>query len=297
MPTAINELSVREPGVEAGGSVGGVHFPSSSETLEGKGAAVLFVHGYNNSRSGARASFEGFVAALESASGRGSLPWPVFGVQWPGDEPNAAISAASYPLKIKVAQRAAEKIFEHLTGIFGPGGAPIILHVVAHSLGCRLTLELLDKLARGTPGANVIIRSVTLMAAAVPVGKVETDGRLRRGVDSVDRVCVLHSTGDSVLHWAFPLGQTAGGDGFFPTAIGRFGGPSGLWMRAMSMSAEGNLYGHSNYWQGAESASTAAAFMGVAVANAIPVSLTPSHELPPANSIGFHEVAERRLPR
>ncbi len=297
MPTAVNELSVRENGVEAGGSVVDVHFPSNSDTLQGKGSAVLFVHGYNNSRSAARGSFEGFVAGLERATGRGSIPWPVFGVQWPGDEPNSALSAASYPLKIKIAQRAAEKIFEHLGGIFGPGGAPTVLHVVAHSLGCRLTLELLDKLARGTPGANVIISSVTLMAAAVPVGKVETDGRLRRGVDAADRVCVLHSTGDSVLHWAFPLGQTAGGDGFFPTAIGRFGGPTGLWMRAASMSAEGNLYGHGSYWQGAESASTAAGFMGVAVANAIPVSITLSHELPPVNTIGFRTVAERRLPR
>ncbi len=297
MPTAVNELSVRENGVEAGGSVVEAHFPSNSDTLEGKGTAVLFVHGYNNSRSAARASFEGFVLGLECASGRGALPWPVFGVQWPGDEPNAAISAASYPLKIKVTQRAAEKIFEHLTGIFGPGGAPVVLHVVAHSLGCRLTLELLDKLARGTPGANVIISSVTLMAAAVPVGKVETDGRLRRGVDSADRVCVLHSTGDAVLHWAFPLGQTAGGDGFFPTAIGRFGGPTGMWMRATSMSAEGNLYGHSSYWQGAESASTAAGFMGVAVANTIPLSLTPSHALPTANTMAMRTVSERRLPR
>lgn len=297
MSSAVNELSVRERGVDAGGSVVEAHVPGSSDTLEGKGCAVLFVHGYNNSRSAARGSFEGFVSGLEAASGRGALPWPVFGVQWPGDEPNSAISAASYPFKIKVAQRAAEKIFQHLTGIFGPGGAPIVLHVVAHSLGCRLTLELLEMLARGSPGANVIVSSVTLMAAAVPVGKVEPDGRLRRGIESANRVCVLHSAGDAVLHWAFPLGQTAGGDGFFPTAIGRFGGPMGIWTRATSMSGGGNLYGHSSYWQGVESASVAAGFMGVAVANPIPQSITPTHQLPPPNAIGLRPVSERRLPR
>lgn len=293
----IGELSVREPGVEAGGGVVDAFVPGDSDSLQGKGCAVLFVHGYNNSRSAARGSFEGFLKGLEAASGRGILPWPVFGVQWPGDESNAAISAASYPWKIKVAQRAADKILDYLGGIFGPGGAPITLHVVAHSLGCRLTLELLEKLARGNPGANVIVSSVTLMAAAVPVGKVEADGRLRRGVEAANRVCVLHSTGDVVLHWAFPIGQTAGGDGFFPTAIGRFGGPSGVWTRAASMSAEGKLYGHSSYWQGVESASAAAAMMGVAVANSIPLSLTPSHELPPANTIVVREVAGRRLPQ
>lgn len=296
MPSSLNEISVREQGVDAGGSVGGVHFPSGSDTLDGKGAAVLFVHGYNNSRSAARGSFEGFVAGLEAASGRDTLPWPVFGVQWPGDEPNAAISAASYPFKIKVAQRAAAKIFEHLTGIFGPGGAPIVLHVVAHSLGCRLTLELLELLARGAPGANVIVSSVTLMAAAVPVGKVEQDGRLRRGVESAGRVCVLHSTGDAVLHWAFPLGQTVVGDGFFPTAIGRFGGPGGIWTRSASMAADGGLYGHSSYWSGVESASAAAGMMGVAVANAVPVTLTPAHVLPPANVINVRSVSARSLP-
>jgi pimeloyl-ACP methyl ester carboxylesterase len=293
----IGELSVREPGAEAGGGVVDAFVPGDSDSLEGKGCAVLFVHGYNNSRAAARGSFEGFVKGLEAATGRGMLPWPVFGVQWPGDEPNAAISALSYPLKIKVAQRAADKIFDYLRGIFGPGGAPITLHVVAHSLGCRLTLELLEKLARGNPAANVVVTSVTLMAAAVPVGKVEPDGRLRRGVDAANRVCVLHSTGDAVLHWAFPIGQTAGGDGFFPTAIGRFGGPSGVWTRSASMSAEGKLYGHSSYWQGVESASAAAAMMGVAVANPIPVSLTPSHELPPPNTIVVREVAGRRLPQ
>ncbi len=295
MSGQLNEISVREHGAEAGGSVVAAHFPSSSETLDGKGCVLLFVHGYNNSRSAARGSFEGFITALETASGR-ALPWPVFGVQWPGDEPNAAISAVSYPFKIKVAQRAAEKIFEHLTGIFGPGGAPVVLHVVAHSLGCRLTLELLDRLARGMPGANVIVSSVTLMAAAVPVGKVEPDGRLRRGAESADHACVLHSTGDAVLQWAFPVGQTVGGDGFFPTAIGRHGGPSGTWTRAAAMASEGSLYGHSTYWQGRESAAAAASVMGITVANTVPATLTPVHQLPAPNVIASRRVRERQLP-
>lgn len=294
--TRVSELSVREPGVNAGGGVADAHIPGDSDTLQGKGAAVLFVHGYNNSRSAAQGSFQGFVEGLEAVSGRGVLPWPVFGIQWPGDEPNAAISAASYPSKIKVAQRAAEKIFEYLAGMFGPGGAPIALHVVAHSLGCRLTLELLDKLARGAPGANVIISSVTLMAAAVPVGKVESDGRLRRGVEAANRACVLHSTGDSVLHWAFPAGQTAGGDGFFPTAIGRFGGPSGVWTSAASMSANGKLYGHSSYWMGAESVAAAAGMMGIAVPNPLIGYATPAHELPMPNTIAPRSVPARSLP-
>lgn len=296
MPTPINELSVREPGLDSGGAVVDVQGASGSDSLEGKGTALLFVHGYNNSRAAARKSFDGFLAGLENSTGRGPLPWAVFGVQWPGDEPNGAISAMSYPFKIKVAQRAADRIFAHLTTQFGPGGAPIVLHIVAHSLGCRLTLELLEKLARGTPGANVIVGSVTLMAAAVPVGKVERDGRLRRGVESADRICVLHSTGDGVLHWAFPMGQTAGGDGFFPTAVGRFGGPAGVWARAAGMSAEGKLYGHSSYWEGAASAAVAAAVMGVAVAAPIPVSLVGAHSLAEPNVIAVRSVQGRSLP-
>jgi hypothetical protein len=214
-------------------------------------------------------------------------------VQWPGDEANAALGAAAYPLKIKVAQRAAERIFEYLAGVFGPGGAPIMLHVVAHSLGCRLTLELMQRLsARGT---GVVINSVTLMASAVPVGKVDPSGPLRNGVDAANRVCVLHSTGDAVLHWAFPLGQTAGGDGFFPTAIGRFGGPTGVWTRGASMSNDGKLYGHSSYWPGVQSANAAAAFMGIAVANRPPITLVPSHELAAPNTIAGRMIKEREL--
>ena len=67
------------------------------------------------------------------------------------------------------------------------------------------------------------------------------------------------SEGDPVLHWAFPLGETAGGEGVFPTAVGRTGGPAGTWHAPLPMAHDGKPYVHGSYWPGDES-STAVAF-------------------------------------
>jgi Alpha/beta hydrolase of unknown function (DUF900) len=281
----INEISVREHGSNAGGSVVGAYYGTDSEWLDGKGAALLLVHGYNNSREAARGSFDVFVSDLENAGPRTSLPWPVFGVQWPGDEPNPILSAASYPLKIGVAAESANRIADLLRGTFGPGGAPLILYVVSHSLGGRLVVDLLARLLAAREQFNIVVNRVTLMAAAVPVGHVDIDGDLRAGIDVTGGVCVLHSKGDLVLHYAFPIGQTAGFDGFFPTAVGRFGDPSNAWAKNRPMAHARKAYGHSSYWPGAESASEVAAFFGCAVPATTPTASIVDSSLPEPNTI------------
>jgi hypothetical protein len=291
MPTRIGELTVREPGRLAGGRVVDARPGASSDTIAGKGTAILLVHGYNNSHDAARASFEQFVLDLEDAIGTSPFPWPVFGVQWPGDEENPVASAACYPAKVPVAEAAAEKIAAYLSQTFGSGGGPVTLHVVAHSLGCRLTLDLLALLERARPSVNVVIGKVTLMAAAVPVAHVQADGDLRAGLSRAGGVGVLHSTSDPVLHYAFPAGQTAAHDGFFPTAVGRYGDPLGAWVLSRAMSHDGKGYGHSDYWPGAESVRQVAAFLGFAVASETPVSSLGWRSLPQPNTI-----ASRTLP-
>jgi hypothetical protein len=175
--------------------------------------------------------------------------------------------------------------------LFGPEGKPIILYVVSHSLGGRIVAEVLANLILQHPQLNVVVNRVTLMAAAVPTSRVDSDGDLRRGIDSTGGVCVLHSKGDAVLHYAFPIGQTVGGDGFFPTAVGRAGHPSSAWRRSVPMSNGQRAYGHSSYWPGPEAAAEVAAFFGVPVSAATPVNSLADRELPPANSI-----AERQIP-
>jgi hypothetical protein len=77
---------------------------------------------------------------------------------------------------------------------------------VAHSMGCRLTLELIRRLI-AVP--DVSIQRVVFMAAAVPTFLLEPPERLRTGLDHprVEGVMSLFSADDSVLDNAFPLGQ------------------------------------------------------------------------------------------
>jgi hypothetical protein len=156
---------------------------------------------------------------------------------------------------------------------------------VAHSLGCRLTLELLQRFLQSMQQIQVVFGPVSLMAAAVPVGTAQRDGELG-GVIQAVKSQVLYSTADRVLQLAFPIGETAARDGFFPQAVGRHGNPSVWSSPTLRMN-----YAHGDYWPGKESASAVAAFLGA-----------PVHPLPMENAIAMHEtpvsdgVVDRGLP-
>ena len=82
------------------------------------------------------------------------------------------------------------------------------------------------------------------MAAAVPVNLVGYGNPLYKGCLLPAFSQCLHSRSDDVLHWAFPPGETASGEAFFPTAVGRFGEPSGNWRANFPF----DTFGHGDYW-------------------------------------------------
>jgi pimeloyl-ACP methyl ester carboxylesterase len=96
------------------------------------------------------------------------------------------------------------------------------VRIVAHSLGARLTMFLLDEL-RTRPSANLVVEKVVVMAAAVPTSELAPKRPLRLSADSVvrDGLLSLYSPNDRVLQFAFPSGESLAGNGFFPTALGR----------------------------------------------------------------------------
>ena len=285
MPASLNTVSVREKGRNAGGAVVSAYCPDGSDELSGQSTALLLVHGYNNSRDAANDSFATFIRDLEAATGRSPLPWPVFGVQWPGDESNPVEGVMAYPSKIKVAAQAADKLVELMRGAFGPDGSPIVLNFVGHSLGCRLIADLLEAMSDRWNEFNVVVDRVALMAAAVPTDRCQSDGNLRGGLDFAGGVAALYSRGDWVLQYTFPPGQTAGGDGFFPVAVGRNGDPSDAFRLKAAMSGANGAYVHSDYWPGAESAAAVAGFLRMPVPASIPDAVIPSRQLPPTNTI------------
>jgi hypothetical protein len=162
---------------------------------------------------------------------------------------------------------------------------------VAHSLGARVTLELLTCLA-SPAGGSAWMRGACLMAAAVPVGMVNAGGALVTGTLLPARTLVLYSRSDAVLHWAFPLGQTLAGEGFFPTAVGRCGDPAQRW------TDEAELLGdnHGDYWGDPRTAVQVARFLGVPVPAELPGLEPVSRALPDVSPLPTTAIGARDLP-
>lgn len=215
---------------------------------------LVLVHGFNNHAGEAAIAYKGFRLSeceyfddlnpqiLEKLLG--DTFWPG-DAKWPG--PVDWVDFVVYPAAVGTAKAA------------GPALATLIqrlvqierIHFIGHSLGCRVVLETL-RFLRGNGFPLAKVGGVCLMAAAVPVDMVEADGKFASLLDDLSMVgktvLVMHSTKDTVLHFAFPPGQTAAGqgEGWFPTALGRFGPPHR--MRGIVSQKEITGARHSDYW-------------------------------------------------
>lgn len=238
---------------------------------------VVLIHGYNNTRASAADSYAGFDGHLGPLDALAF--WPRAHFFWPGDKPWSALSRASYPVEIDAARRAARELRLFLATLLGPAGAPVELAFVAHSLGARLLLELLDDARVNGEAPRVPVAA--LMAAAVPVSRVEPAGALRAAASLPHRMAVFHSSEDAVLKWAFRLGQLAAGEGFASRAVGRFGEPRrGLWAVSMPTSL-----GHGDYWDSRACAEEVARQLGATPPRSI-AARPLAHRALPARALG-----------
>ena len=131
------------------------------------------------------------------------------------------------------------------------------------------------------------------MAAAVQVDMVEPGGALRSGATLWTRTLTLYSRDDRVLPWAFPIGQMAAGEGFFPTAVGRFGQPGDLWTTRLELGGNG----HSDYCGDPRAAALVARLLGVAVTAEIPASTISRSAIPEAPALPDRALFERQIPQ
>lgn len=296
---AKNDIYMREQG--RGGNLTDVRNPGSIP-IAGKSEVVLLIHGYNNTEGAARESYRDFVRnvnahalrpILDDDDGVGHIP--VFKVFWPGDwNVNVAVSSLSYPQMVHRAPRVADKLEAFLNDLSGPGGGPMQIHIVAHSLGSRVTGELVNYLKNRNQRGNHTVVSFTLMAAAIPE-KMVSGGHLSfLAWETGIKKQVLHSRNDKVLFLAFPAGQTAAGEGFFPTAVGRNGQPGWAWEYVEDFGEFD--YDHGDYWSGKQAAQQASRLFG----NPVYVEKTrviPTHGLPESREIGVRVMERRRIGR
>ncbi|MEM7238892.1 MAG: alpha/beta hydrolase [Pseudomonadota bacterium] len=234
--------------------------------LERQRKIVLLIHGFNTTKIEAREGYEAFDDLLKRVAPR--LARCLCPVYWPGD---SHLKAGGYPWLVNRAAECGDQLANWLASQKGE------IIIVAHSLGCRLTLEALSALASLGGGPKI---RVFLMAAAVPVELIRQVGHLRDGLERAESVDVLHSEADGVLAVWFRLGQSlAPGEGqMLPEAVGLRGRPGkDVWTRAAEMPG----YSHGEYWIGPRMASHVAHRLGAPVAKPRPVRLTSHNRVAP----------------
>lgn len=178
--------------------------------LIGQRYLVLLIHGFNNTQKQAQEAYDGFLS-LQRELGDLNPDQPVADGRivefyWPGDVGWWGWSRAkNYEDSLERAIGIAQQLPEALRRAVGHNDR-IEIDIVAHSMGCRLTIELIRRLI-AVP--DVSIQRVVFMAAAVPTFLLEPPERLRTGLDHprVEGVMSLFSADDWVLDNAFPLGQ------------------------------------------------------------------------------------------
>jgi hypothetical protein len=235
------ELSLRER-CEGGELAPAVRATERRESARRE--AVILVHGFNNDWREAAKAYVGFRHGRSSPSGddRDDMLADLF---WPGDAEFGifdSFDAVVYPAALHTARAAGPRLAAFLRA----NPAWLRVHFVGHSLGCRVVLEAIDDLRRdGGP----VVGKVCLMAAAVPVEHVRHGGPLAAALGHAEHALVLYSRSDGVLFGAFPAGQTSGGDGFLPVALGREGlgqgdGPGDVKSIAIPGAGHGDYWGH-----------------------------------------------------
>jgi len=215
---------------------------------------LVLVHGFNNTDSEAAEAYLGFRARETEIFGPPDALYfeRRFGdVFWPGDADWWSffdkVDFLIYPSAVHTAVKAADELTDLLWQM------PNLERVdfIGHSLGCRVVLETLRLLRTRT---LPIVGRVVLMAAAVPSEMLEYGGKFHSLLMELaaegTAIRVLHSLQDTVLHYAFPPGQSlAGGKEASGRALGRFG-PSPLipGYRATLSEREISGAGHGDYW-------------------------------------------------
>ena len=240
---------------DAGGDIDPLRAWLSVPDLRGKSHLIFLIHGYNDTVDDAQAAYASF-RKLQAAKVAAGLDW-TFGatlveVFWPGDARWGIARPAFYPWALPLADKTAELLSEIVKDLCSYAGGELTIDLVCHSVGNRVAMRMLSLL--GNP-SNLVVRRAVHMAAAVPVGRLETQGdEFSRGLadeTAVGKAASFYSSDDDVLAYAFPLGETADfpQEGVLPVALGHRDWPLGHSRPGMGQ-FDASPAGHGDYWFG-----------------------------------------------
>ncbi len=287
-----HEISVRVD--EKGGPVSPEVELGPGENPLAKGCLIILVHGYCNDLSDARASYATFfLNCLKKGGFAASRKADLFRFYWPGDKDwGWLLRLGSYTWEIGPAKNSAEVLYRFLIDLPNV----LDLYLIAHSLGNRLVLELLNLFVqRGLPAA-VQLKGICMMAAAVPVAFVNVAGSLQQAT-TLTRTHVLFSPSDSVLAGGFPLGEIPETHAIWSEAVGLNGNPQGSWDFQKRMWVRpGKGYGHGDYWTQPETENPVSSFLKDPAATSTLIKRQATRALPPPNQPPVKILAKYRTP-
>lgn len=253
-PNAVIDLRI----LRAGGGANPNPKVKNKSRLRRSKKLTFLIHGFNVQREAAKRSYAEFAE---------NIPWQrrqdFVWVYWPGDlHKSFARSVREYPNAIARSKKCA-KIMDGLLAPYFDGPEQKEVRVIAHSLGCRLTLHFLDRIGKEQAKGTVSVAMVALMAAAVPeylvieyIGKgaeERDDNELKLSECGGDPALVLHSEDDRVLKWAFKAGSRGESTSLRTLfgnrrALGRFGIKDSLRRGKNVQNYDMKPLDHDDYW-------------------------------------------------
>ena len=210
----------------------------------GTDAIILLVHGYNVRHSKAVAGYAPFRAEL-GARNRACAN-SVVTAAWPCWIPGRwGFGFINYPKAVDHAGPCAAHLAAQIRSWFEPGrrpAPPARLIIVAHSMGCRLVVDVLEQLA--TRPERLRRLDVVLMAAAL--GKDSSLAPRAAAGGVAHNVHVMHSVHDNILAEGFPIGERRSGHGWQGEAVGLHGEPFAPPAR---IDMAPHVFRHGSYWK------------------------------------------------
>jgi len=276
--------------------------PQAVRSPNGSSRIYLLVHGFNNTPEVAEESYAAVRERVRESIGL-HLSQRIWEFYWPGyEEPlggvlrqfrvprliNSGYTGAVYAKQVPKAIKFGEKLGKYLLQLRAETHATEIV-LIGHSLGCRLILEALAYMVGKAPESQV--PAILLMAAAVPVAKVQPGGTLRAGAEFAQRRIAIFSHRDFVLWGFFPPGQLLARDGGpLPQAVGFRGAPEGCWTGTHRV----KLF-HGEYWTDRATTPNILGLFGKTTQRDLPSSEIVPRKLPTPPSLPEQKARQRRI--
>jgi hypothetical protein len=235
---------------------------------------IILIHGFRNSEREAFESYNNFRATLSEYSA--FFATHLFYIVWPGDAFPWTAPQNYFSENVQTALAAARILAKYLDKIVAREareGINCEWIIVSHSLGCRLTSEMIAELRRMKSETSNKLKLV-LMAGAVATIDVEDNNLYGAALLSTKYTANLYSPDDRTLRKLFPIGEL---DRWGVEAIGLNGGPIGF---GWSVRERMPNFDHGDYWTKSSAVEFLAKSLGVAVPTTLPSNDIPSYHPP-----------------